>query len=221
MCTGGDPGERKESTAGSRVAPPTREEMTARRAPASSVSAPSRDLSAMSRAAERNVVARATPAQTSFDAIQELRGRYDSQPPSALGLIARTSLDRQIAALQGGAIPVQTRTDSGQMLTVGTITREGSYTGRSEYGDLARQRLGSGGMASIDVGLGEAMTSRDAEEQRERSEPDRPVVAAAEEVETVTQVGTGSGNLTTQRRRGGGRRTAFGTRQSLVNLRNV
>ena len=42
----------------------------------------------------------------------------------------------------------------------------------------------------------------------------------SEEPAVVEQFGS-SGALTTARRRGSGRRVAYGTRQSLVNLRNV
>jgi len=160
-----------------------------------------------------------TAAQTSFDSIQELRGRLDNPllPGTAgavLGSIGRVSLKSQIKALQEGAIPV-----IADGMTVGTITKGGSYTGRPEYGDIARENYKKGG-ASIDTSMREAAArQRAAERDRGPDEPKSDPAPKPEPVEEVTQMG--GGTLTTKRRRGSGRRTAFGTRQSLVNLRNV
>ena len=162
--------------------------------------------------------ARATGMAKNRAAISELRGRMDEQPPGTLGAIGRASLERQVKALGQGAIPVQIKSDSGIPITVGTIgTTSKQYTGRSEYRDIAMEAVKKGGtLTSIDTSL-KAATARQ-QSQQERDEPRRePVV---EEPVSMTPVGTSSGR-TTKTRRGGGRRTAFGTRQSLVNLRNV
>ena len=238
MCTGGDPGggsEKQKPMAASRTAAPTREEMTAVRAPGQRNQAGGRSGVGMSgrgrivsvesyneRPKEPGGVddraPKRTAAQTSFDSIQELRGRLDDTllPGTAgavLGSIGRASLKSQIKALQEGAIPV-----IADGMTVGTVSKSGSYTGRPEYGDIAREGYKKGG-ASIDTSMREAAArQRASERDRGPDEPKRaPVV---EEPVSMTPVGT-SGSRTTKTRRGGGRRTAFGTRQSLVNLRNV
>lgn len=76
--------------------------------------------------------------------LAELRGRLDTQPPGIIGAIGRISLERQIADLEKGATPVKIETPSGDFLTVGTVTKEGTYTGRSEYGDIAREAAKAG-----------------------------------------------------------------------------
>lgn len=224
MCTGGDPGggtEKETPKAASRTAAPTREEMTAVRAPgqrtAPKPKPTEREVRATERRGDYEPIRRPTKVQSGFDAIQELRGRLDTQPPGMLGAIGRFSLERQIKALQGGATPVQIRTDSGKRLTVGTITGEGSYTGRPEYADIARENYKKGG-SSIDTSLREAMARQQAQQERDATPP--PAAPKPEPVEEVTQMG-GSGTTTKKRRGRSGRRTAFGTRQSLVNLRNV
>lgn len=240
MCTGGDPGGGTEKQASASAPPPEssaaraarlqRERAKAaeirRKAAAKSVvgkteaqirrdtsSAPSltRGQSAAS--------ARATAQAKNRAAISELRGRMDEQPPGTLGAIGRASLERQVKALGQGAIPVQIKSDSGIPITVGTIgTTSKQYTGRSEYRDIAMEAVKKGGtLTSIDTSL-KAATARQ-RSQQERDEPKREPVVEEDPV-SVTPVGTSSGR-TTKTRRGGGRRTAFGTRQSLVNLRNV
>lgn len=160
-----------------------------------------------------------TAAQTSFDSIQELRGRLENPllPGTAgavLGSIGRISLKSQIKALQEGATPV-----IADGMTVGTITKGGSYTGRPEYGDIARENYKKGG-ASIDTSMREVTTRQRAQQDDDSSPPPAAPAPAPEPIVDVAQMG-GSGTTTKKRRRGSGRRTAFGTRQSLVNLRNV
>jgi hypothetical protein len=146
----------------------------------------------------------------------------EEQPPGTLGAIGRASLERQVAALGQGAIPVQIKSDSGIPITVGTIgTTSKQYTGRSEYRDIAMEAVKKGGtLTSVDTSLKTAMARQRAAERDRGPEPPKPTTQPQEEVTEVTQMG-GGGTLTTKRRRGSGRRTAFGTRQSLVNLRNV
>lgn len=217
MCTGGDPGggsKDPKPVAASRTAAPTGEEMRAKRAPGQ------RDVKLPSSRAGRpkepggvddRPAPKKTAPQAAFDSIQELRGRLDKQPPGTLGAIGRFSLERQIKALQEGATPVMA-----DGLTVGTVTKGGSYTGRPEFGDFARSEYKKGG-ATLDTTLKAQMGKQRAEQERDAPPPPAP---KADPVVEVAQMG-GSGTTTKKRRRGGGRRTAFGTRQSLVNLRNV
>lgn len=219
MCTGGDPGggtEKETPKAASRTAAPTREEMTAVRAPGQRSAKPTNFRAGRPKepGGVDDRAPKRTAAQTAFDSIQELRGRMDKQPPGLLGGIGRFSLERQIKALQEGATPV-----IADGLTVGTVSKSGSYTGRPEYGDIARENYKKGG-ASIDTSMREAMARQRAQQDDDSAPPPAAPAPKVEPVEEVTQMG-GSGTLTTKRRRGSGRRTAFGTRQSLVNLRNV
>lgn len=71
--------------------------------------------------------------------IAELKGRLESQLPGVLGAIGRFSLERQLEALEKGATPVKIERPDGDFLTVGVVTAEGKYTGRPEYGDIARE----------------------------------------------------------------------------------
>lgn len=89
-----------------------------------------------------------TSAQASFDAIQELRKRSEKTLPGTLGAMARFSLEDQIKKLQSGGTPVR----SGNM-TVGVISKGGVYTGRPEFGDLARSSYKTAG-ATIQAPIG-------------------------------------------------------------------
>lgn len=73
--------------------------------------------------------------------IAELKGRLDTQPPGVIGAIGRKSLETQIEALEKGATPVKIETPSGDFLTVGTVTEKGTYTGRSEYTEIAKEAV--------------------------------------------------------------------------------
>ena len=218
MCTGGDPGGGKEKEApksASRTSAPTAEEMRARRAPGqASVNIPSARVGRPKEpgGVDDRPAPKKTAAQAAFDSIQELRGRVDKQPPGTIGAIGRFSLERQIKALQEGATPVMA-----DGLTVGVVTKSGSYTGRPEFGDFARANYKQGG-STLDTTLKAQMEKRRSEQERDVTPP--PASTPTEPVVEVAQMG-GSGVSTKGRRRGGGRRTAFGTRQSLVNLRNV
>lgn len=224
MCTGGDPGggsKDPKPVAASRTAAPTGEEMRAKRAPGQ------RDVKLPSSRAGRpkepggvddRPAPKKTAPQAAFDSIQELRGRLDNPllPGTAgavLGSIGRVSLKNQIKKLQEGATPVMA-----DGLTVGAITKDGSYTGRPEFGDFARSEYKKGG-ATLDTTLKAQMDRQRAQQERD-PEPPKPTAQPQEEITEVAQMG-GSGSTTKKRRRGSGRRTAFGTRQSLVNLRNV
>jgi hypothetical protein len=73
--------------------------------------------------------------------IAELKGRLETQPPGLIGAIGRKSLETQIEALEKGATPVKIETPSGDFLTVGTVTEKGTYTGRSEYTEIAKEAV--------------------------------------------------------------------------------
>lgn len=153
-------------------------------------------------------------AQESFrrniEAAQELESRAKSTKPviptpAGIGLsaIGSASLRNQANILRKQSVTARPVTDdSGR--TVGVVSKNifggEVYSGRTEFNPLGDRP------------------------DQQRSEPEPVKSAAPEPVEEVevamTPVGTSSGR-TTKTRRGGGRRTAFGTRQSLVNLRNV
>jgi len=80
-------------------------------------------------------------------AVGELRGRLASSNTSGvIGMIERKSLESQIKQLseyKGGARPVQIESDSGKKITVGVV-KDGQYTGRAEYREIALADKGSG-----------------------------------------------------------------------------
>lgn len=248
MCTGGDPGGGSENQASASAPPP--ESSAARaarlkreRAKASEIrqKAAAKSVAgkteAQIRASERRAdymspkrspgrgqsaaSARATAQAKNRAAISELRGRMEEQPPSVLGAIGRASLSRQVKALGQGAIPVQIKSDSGIPITVGTIgTTSKDYTGRPEYRDIAIEAVKKGGtLTSVDTSFKAAMARQQAQQERDDPEPPKSTDEPQEEIVEVAQMG--SSGTTTKKRRRSGRRTAFGTRQSLVNLRNV
>lgn len=152
-------------------------------------------------------------AQESFrrniEAAQELESRAAATKPilptpGNIGLsgVAKLSLRNQANILRKQSVSATPVRDEGGR-TVGVVSKNifggEVYSGRSEFNPLGDRP------------------------EQQRSEPE-PVKAASEPIEEVevamTPVGQGSGR-TTKSRRGVGRRTAFGTRQSLVNLRNV
>lgn len=206
----------------SRKAPPTGEEMRAKRAPGQpDVKLPSdrRGRPKEPGGVDDRPAPKKTAPQAAYDSIQELRGRLENPllPGTAgavLGTIGRISLKNQIKKLQEGATPV-----IADGMTVGAITKGGSYTGRPEYGDIARENYKKGG-ASIDTSMREVAARQRAQQDDDSAPPPAAPAPAPEPVVDVAQMG-GSGTTTKKRRRGSGRRTAFGTRQSLVNLRNV
>tara|TARA_B100001248_G_C27391744_1_gene462801 strand:+ start:887 stop:1786 length:900 start_codon:yes stop_codon:yes gene_type:complete len=73
-----------------------------------------------------------TAPQAAFDSIQELRGRLDNTVPGLLGGMSRLNLNNQIKQLQEGGTPVMSGT-----MTVGVVSKGGTYSGRSEYSDFA------------------------------------------------------------------------------------
>lgn len=161
-------------------------------------------------------------------AISELRGRMGELPASPISsLFGGISLSQQVEALGQGATPVQIKSNSGIPITVGTISKStGEYRGRAAYADIAKEAVKKGGnLASIDTSLKAAMDRQYASElsngsdDSDRSSSRSRVDPVVEDSVEVTQMG--GGRSTTKTRRGAGRRTAFGTRSSLINLRNV
>ncbi|MEK9984124.1 MAG: hypothetical protein VW879_05235 [Opitutae bacterium] len=86
--------------------------------------------------------------QRAYESIQELRGRREKTVPGTLGVMSRLSLDSQIKKLQEGGTPIISGT-----MTVGVVSKGGSYTGRPEYADLARTQYKAGG-SEIRVPIG-------------------------------------------------------------------
>jgi len=156
-----------------------------------------------------------TRPQAAYDSIQELRGRLDKQPPGLIGGIGRISLKKQIKDLQSGSLPVMA-----DGLTVGTISRTGSYTGRSEFGDFARQNyrdLFAEGNTSPGLTTTAREQNRIAQERNERDPDPAPRKEPSPEVSDEVAVENFGGPLSsTKQRRSSGRRTAFGTRRSLL-----
>ena len=130
------PSESGGGGGGSRKKRPTAEEMTAIRAPgqrsAASVAEQRRGRPVEPGGNDDRAPVKSAP-QRAYESIQELRGRQEKQLPGMLGGMSRISLDSQIKKLQEGGTPVMSGT-----MTVGVISKGGSYTGRPEFADLAR-----------------------------------------------------------------------------------
>lgn len=152
-------------------------------------------------------------------AIGELRGRLGEQtliPGTAgalLGLAGRKNLEAQISELQAGARPVQIKTDSGETLTVGTV-RDGRYTGRPEYRDIA---LAAGGTGAVQTSLQAAMERQAKIRAEEGPEPQIEPPAPEEvpegfeyDAETDELIETATGRRRRSTRRSGGTLTEGG-----------
>ena len=75
-------------------------------------------------------------------AIAEVRSR--EAIPGTLGAIGSMVRKNIVSALERGARPVQVSSRSGKLITVGALESDGTYTGRSEYRDIAREAPGGG-----------------------------------------------------------------------------
>lgn len=124
----------------------------------------------------------------STSAIGELRGRL-GEPTlipgavgAALGSMGKLSLQKQIQELQAGATPVQIKTDKGETLTVGTV-RDGRYTGRPQYRDIALKSAPEGG--AIRTSLQAAMEQEAKKRAAEGPEPE-PTIITPEVTPEVT-----------------------------------
>ena len=120
-------------------------------------------------------------------AIGELRGRLGDPaliPGTAGALVSaigKKSLEAQIAELQAGARPVQIKTDKGETLTVGTV-RDGKYTGRAEYRDIALADKGTG---AVQTSLQASMGQQERARANEGPEPE-PTIITPEVTPEVT-----------------------------------
>ena len=124
----------------------------------------------------------------STSAIGELRGRL-GEPTlipgavgAALGSMGKLSLQKQLDELQAGATPVQIKTDKGETLTVGTV-REGRYTGRPEYRDIALGAQPEDG--TIQTSL-EAAMKQEAEKRADEGPEPEPTLITPEVTPEVT-----------------------------------
>jgi len=124
----------------------------------------------------------------STSVIGELRGRLGKPTlipgavGAALGSMGKLSLQKQIQELQAGATPVQIKTDKGETLTVGTV-RDGRYTGRPEYRDIALKSAPEGG--AIRTSLQAAMEQEAEKRAAEGPEPE-PTIITPEVTPEVT-----------------------------------
>ena len=138
-----EPKESGSSNGRSRRKPPTAAEMTAIRAPgqrsAASVAEQRRGRPVEPGGNADRAPVKSAP-QRAYESIQELRGRQEKTMPGFLGAMSRISLDNQIKKLQEGGTPIMSGT-----MTVGVISRGGSYTGRPEFADLARSQYKTAG----------------------------------------------------------------------------
>lgn len=148
-----EPKESGSSNGRSRKKPPTAEEMTAIRAPGQK-SVASVAEQRRGRPKEPGGVDDRAPViskpQRAYESIQELRGRQEKTMPGMLGAMSRISLDSQIKKLQEGGTPIMSGT-----MTVGVVSKGGSYTGRPEFADLARSQYKTAG-AEIRAPIGAA-----------------------------------------------------------------
>ena len=181
--------EPKESSGGggggSRRRPPTAEEMTAIRAPgqkpAASVAERRRGRPVEPGGVDDRAPVKSAP-QRAYESIQELRGM--------LGAMSRSSLDNQIKKLQEGGTPVMSGT-----MTVGVISRGGSYTGRPEFADLARSQYRTAG-AEIRAPIGAKAPRGDGGSDRATT----PAAAPSESTPQIALPSTGGDTGDAQRR---------------------
>ena len=149
---------------GSRKKRPTAEEMTAIRAPGqksvASVAEQRRGRPKEPGGVDDRAPVKSAP-QRAYESIQELRQRRDNPVlPGMLSGIANRSLNDQIKKLQEGGTPVMSGT-----MTVGVVSKGGSYTGRPEFGDLARSQYKTAG-AEIRAPIGAARPRSDGGSER-------------------------------------------------------
>jgi len=147
-------------------------------------------------------------------AIAEISARdKDTMMPSTLGALGSQVRKNIISALERGGRPVQVRSRSGKLITVGALEGDGTYTGRSQYRDIAREAPGGGTiMTSAMEGLQRQQQEEKALGDDERApkpeiEPPSPEeIPKGFEYDAATNelVETSTGRRTRfQRRRGG------------------
>lgn len=173
---------------GSRKKRPTAQEMTAIRAPGQKPRPTPKTRPKEPGGVDDRAPSISKP-QRAYESIQELRQRRDNpQLPGMLSGIATRSLNDQIKKLQEGGTPVMSGT-----MTVGVISQGGSYTGRPEYGDLARSQYRTAG-AEIRVPIGGTRMSGDSERAT------TPAAAPSESTPSIALPTTGGDTGDAQRR---------------------
>jgi len=129
--------------------------------------------------------------QRAYESIQELRQRRDNpQLPGIFAGIANRSLNDQIKKLQEGGTPVMSGT-----MTVGVISRGGSYTGRPEFADLARSQYKTAG-SEIRAPIGAKAPRGDSGSDRATT----PAAAPSESTPQIALPSTGGDTGDAQRR---------------------
>lgn len=188
-----EPKESGSSNGRSRRKPPTAAEMTAIRAPgqkpAASVAEQRRGRPVEPGGVDDRAPVKSAP-QRAYESIQELRGRQEKTMPGMLGAMSRISLDNQIKKLQEGGTPVMSGT-----MTVGVISRGGSYTGRPEFADLARSQYKTAG-AEIRAPIGAKAPRGDSGSDRATT----PAAAPSESTPQIALPSTGGDTGDAQRR---------------------
>ena len=158
-----EPKESGSSNGRSRRKPPTAAEMTAIRAPGqksvASVAEQRRGRPKEPGGVDDRAPVMSKP-QRAYESIQELRGRQEKTMPGMLGAMSRISLDSQIKKLQEGGTPIMSGT-----MTVGVVSKGGSYTGRPEFADLARSQYKTAG-TEIRAPIGAARPRSDGGSER-------------------------------------------------------
>ena len=179
---------------GSRKKRPTREEMTAIRAPgqrSAAVVAEERRVRPKEPGGVDDRAPVKSAPQRAYESIQELRQRRDNpQLPGMLSGIATMSLNDQIKKLQEGGTPVMSGT-----MTVGVVSRGGSYTGRPEFADLARSQYRTAG-AEIRAPIGARSSRSDGRSERATT----PAAAPSQSTPKIALPTTGGDTGDAQRR---------------------
>lgn len=140
--------------------------------------------------AEARFLAAKDPEVVRTEAISELEERYEN----SFG-ISRLNLGLQLDALKKGAQPVQSFATSGKTITVGAVTKEGSYYGKSDFADAARAQAKTG--KPVAVNFQQTQLQQSKAEQKGKDTPKAPVAAPAapaqEEPETILSQAVGGG----------------------------
>lgn len=140
-------------------------------------------------------------------AIAEVRSR--EAIPGTLGAIGSMVRKNIVSALERGARPVQVSSRSGKLITVGALESDGTYTGRSEYRDIAREAPGGGTIMTSAAEGAARMRAEDTDERAPEPEiqpPSPEEIPEGFEYDAATNelIETSTGRRTRfQRRRGG------------------
>lgn len=229
MCTGGDPGGGSSSDQSRPLNPPR-----VRKAPRSSgpASAKQREVGVSykpsggispgaARAITGSDVAAANIAGRS-DITKEQLGDLQTRAKAgstgipgttgaALSAIGRASASRLLKSITGDTPTIAKLGDKPSYSVKPVTSKTGAIVGVTEPGTFGGR---------VYSGRPDMNPMAPKQEKDDSPPPPPPAPPVEEPVVEVAQMG-GSGVTTKNRRRGSGRRTAFGSRQSLINLRNV